>query len=172
MAMSAARRAATPSGAFAPAAVTFAARLKKSTNITGLEVSPYPLEELKEKFSKTLSLLQTLPDSSVYKQATSALTQHKLSTVEKAIQQTKGVENNAEKLESVYQQTELDLDAGQLEQVLQQASAEYHLVAKMIDWKAWEPLQNPPAPGQWSYFSMAEEAGEGGEDQHVDGSKN
>lgn len=36
----------------------------------------------------------------------------------------------------------------------------------------WEPLEHPPAPGQWAYFSMAEEAGEGGEDQNVSGGKN
>lgn len=36
----------------------------------------------------------------------------------------------------------------------------------VLTFLSWEPLEHPPAPGQWSYFSMAEEAGEG-EDQQV-----
>ncbi|SNX85811.1 uncharacterized protein MEPE_04520 [Melanopsichium pennsylvanicum] len=166
------RSAATPSASLAPSSSVFAARLKKSTNITGLEVSSSPLHELESRYTKTLSLLSTLPENSVYRQATSALTQNRLNIVEAARKEVDAVKGNAEQVEQVYEKAEQQLDAGQLEQVLEQAVAEYRLSAKMVDWKAWEPLEHPPAPGQWSYFSMAEEAGEGGEDQNVSGGKN
>ncbi|KAJ1023130.1 hypothetical protein NDA16_003283 [Ustilago loliicola] len=166
------RLAATPAPSHAPSSATFAARLKKSTNITGLDVSTSPLAELQSRYSKTLSLLTTFPESSVYRQATTALTQQRLDIVSKAAKEADAVKNNADQLEQVYEKAEQELDAGQLEQVLEQAVAEYRLAAKMVDWKAWEPLEHPPAPGQWAYFSMAEEAGEGGEDQNVSGGKN
>ncbi|KAJ1025031.1 hypothetical protein NDA18_004317 [Ustilago nuda] len=166
------RLAATPSPSHAPSSASFVARLKKSTNITGLDVSTCPLAELESRYSKTLSLLATLPECSVYRQATSALTQQRLDMVSKAAEEAEAVKNNAEQLEQVYENAEKQLDAGQLEQLLEQAVAEYRLAAKMVDWKAWQPLDHPPAPGQWAYFSMAEEAGEGGEDQNVGGGKN
>ncbi|SPO29515.1 uncharacterized protein UTRI_04752_B [Ustilago trichophora] len=165
--------AATPSPSLAPASASaFAARLKKSTNITGLQVSPAPLSELESKYTQTLSLLSSFPENSVYKQATTALTQHRLSIVQAAKQQADAVKTNPEQVEAIYENAEQQLDAGQLEQVLEQAVAEFRLAAKMVDWKSWEPLEHPPAPGQWTYFSMAEEAGEGGEDQNVAGGKN
>lgn len=164
------RFAATPSASVA-SGTAFAARLKKSTNITGLNVSGSPLSELESRYTKTLSLLSTLPESSVYRQATTALTQQRLDIVAKFSNDAKAIQSEPELLEALYERAEQELDAGQLEQVLEQAVAEYRLAAKMIDWKAWEPLEHPPAPGQWSYFSMAEEAGEGGEDQNVDAGK-
>lgn len=130
------RLAATPSASLASSSAPFAARLKKSTNITGLDVSPRPLAELEARLTKTLSLLTTLPDASVYRQATTALTQHRLDVVAKFNKQAHAVQGSADQLESLYEQAELELDAGQLEQVLEQATAEYRLVAKMIDWKA------------------------------------
>ncbi|EST04525.1 ETC complex I subunit [Kalmanozyma brasiliensis GHG001] len=164
------RLAATPSPSLASTS-TFAARVKKSTNITGLDVSTSPLAELESRYQKTLSLLTTLPEASVYRQATSALTQQRLAIVTKYVGEANAVKSQPEQIEGIYEQAEAELDAGQLEQVLEQAQAEYRLAAKMVDWKAWEPLEHPPAPGQWSYFSMAEEAGEGGEDQNVGGGK-
>lgn len=131
------RFAATPSPSLAPASASaFAARLKKSTNITGLEVSDSPLSELEARYTKTLSLLSTLPESSVYRQATTALTQHRLNIVQSAFNQANAVKNNPEQVEAVYETAEQQLDAGQLEQVLEQAVAEYKLAAKMVDWKA------------------------------------
>jgi NADH dehydrogenase (ubiquinone) 1 alpha subcomplex subunit 5 len=51
---------------------------KSSTGITGLAVHPNPLPELLETYEATLSLLSSLPASSVYRQSVEALTQHKL----------------------------------------------------------------------------------------------
>ena len=132
------RRAAAPAASHAPAASAsaFAARLKKSTNITGLDVNPAPLAELEARYTKTLALLTTLPEQSVYRQATTALTQQRLTIVEEARKQADAAKANPEQLESIYAEAEAKLDAGQLEQVLEQAVAEYRLAAKMIDWKA------------------------------------
>ncbi|GAC74866.1 NADH:ubiquinone oxidoreductase, NDUFA5/B13 subunit [Moesziomyces antarcticus T-34] len=156
-------RHASPSASHAPPA-PFAARLKKSTNITGVEVAKSPLEQLESRYTQTLHVLKSMPEASVYRQATMALTQHRLDVVLGAKNEADKVRTQPEQLEKIYEQAEVQIDAGQLEQVLEQAQAEYKLAAKMVDWKAWEPLEHPPAPGQWSYFSMAEEAGEGGED--------
>lgn len=132
------RFAASPSASLSPASASgaFAARLKKSTNIAGLEISSSPLAELEARYTKTLSLLTTLPETSVYRQATTALTQQRLDIVARAKKQADAVKGNAEQVEAVYQKVEQQLDAGQLEQVLQQAVAEYRLSAKMQDWKA------------------------------------
>lgn len=113
-----------------------AARLKKSTNITGLPVSASPLEELEHRYTQTLSVLKSLPESSVYRQATTALTNHRLDIVANAKKQTEHANASPEQLEDIYHQTEQQLDAGQLEQVLEQAQAEFRLAAKMVDWKA------------------------------------
>lgn len=131
------RLAATPAPSTAPAStVAFAARLKKSTNITGLDVSSSPLAELESRYTKTLSLLQTLPESSVYRQATAALTQQRLDIVAQLNAEANALSSKPEELEALYEKAEQQLDAGQLEQVLEQAVAEYRLAAKMVDWKA------------------------------------
>jgi len=47
---------------------------------------------------------------------------------------------------------EKKLDEGLIEQALDVAKDELGLVSKMIEWKAWESLEEEPAPGQWEYF--------------------
>lgn len=130
------RLAATPAPSLASSSTPFAARLKKSTNITGLDVSTSPLSELESRYQKTLSLLTTLPETSVYRQATAALTQQRLDIVTKYAAEVNAVKSQPEQVEGIYEQAETELDAGQLEQALEQAQAEYRLAAKMVDWKA------------------------------------
>lgn len=60
------RFAASPAASHSPSSGAFAARLKKSTNITGIEVSSSPLSELEARYTKTLSLLTTLPENSLH----------------------------------------------------------------------------------------------------------
>ncbi|EPQ31388.1 uncharacterized protein PFL1_00723 [Pseudozyma flocculosa PF-1] len=150
---------------------TLAPRLKASTNVTGVDVHPSPLSALAETYTKTLSLLSSLPESSVYRQSTAALTQHHLDVVQRALDAQRGHENDAQKIEDLIRETEEQLEWPYVEDGLRQAKTELGLVANMLEWKAWEPLEHPPPPNQWHYFSMAEEAGEGGEDQNVDGGK-
>ncbi|CAD6982786.1 unnamed protein product [Tilletia controversa] len=105
----------------------------------------------------TLSTLNALPEGTVYRQATEALTSHRLSVIENALSQNKTIN------EDVIKSVEDKLDVGLIEEVVMQANDELGLVAKMIDWKASEPLEHPPPAGQWKYFDMREEAGEGDE---------
>ena len=52
------------------------------TGLTGLRNHPYPRYALVDLYSRTLAALQTLPDTSVYRQSCEALTKHRLSIVE------------------------------------------------------------------------------------------
>jgi len=115
----------------------------RSTGITGLAVHQDPIPALTSAYTKTLELLKTLPESSVYRQATEALTQRKLDTIGAA----NGDAAKAEK----------DLDEGKIEQAVVQAERELKLVYKMMEWKAWEPLEEKPEPGQWQYFEVGKE---------------
>ncbi|KAG8901387.1 hypothetical protein FRB99_005340, partial [Tulasnella sp. 403] len=114
----------------------------QTTGIFGLAVHPDPLPELRTTFNETLSLLSSIPKTSVYRQSIEASTQHKIKTIEAAKGDVSAVENQ--------------LGEGQIEEVLQSAKAELNLVGKMIEWKAWEPLQDKPPAGQWEYFKERE----------------
>jgi len=96
--------------------------LKASTGIFGLAVHPDPLPALQKTYTSTLSLLNTIPSTSVYRQGVEALTRHKLKVVEEAKGDVASVEAK--------------LDEGQIEQVLEAAESELGLVSKMIEWKA------------------------------------
>ncbi|KAI0094647.1 Ndufa5, NADH-ubiquinone oxidoreductase subunit [Irpex rosettiformis] len=111
--------------------------LKTTTGITGLKVHPNPLPELVKTYQSTLAALSALPSSSVYRQGVEALTQRKLSIVQKANGDVGVVERQ--------------LDEGQIEESLDIAQDELNLVAKVAEWKAWEPLEEKPEPGQWEY---------------------
>lgn len=97
--------------------------LKTTTGITGLKVHANPLPELAKTYQSTLSALSALPSSSVYRQGVEALTQHKLSIVQKA----NGDIEAAEK----------ELDEGHIEESLDIAKDELELVAKIAEWKAY-----------------------------------
>lgn len=95
--------------------------LKSSTGITGLEVHPDPLPALAATYKSTLNLLSTIPSSSVYRQATEAITKHRLSLVE-------GANGNI---------TAVEKELGrQVEETLVEAKDEETLAGKMIEWKA------------------------------------
>ncbi|KAF9455837.1 Ndufa5, NADH-ubiquinone oxidoreductase subunit [Collybia nuda] len=113
---------------------------KRTTGITGLAVHPNPLPELTKTYESTLAQLSSIPQTSVYRQSVEALTQRKLKIVEGANGDIASVEKQ--------------LDEGQIEESLDLASDELKLVAKVVEWKAWEPLEEKPEPGQWEYFGQ------------------
>ena len=94
--------------------------LKASTGITGLEPVVDPIPVLRSAYQSTLSMLDNLPSTSVYRQATESLTKHKLSVLEKAGGDVSAVE------------AELGILA---EQAIVEAKDEQGLVGKMIEWK-------------------------------------
>ncbi|KAF9644670.1 NADH2 dehydrogenase [Thelephora ganbajun] len=110
----------------------------RSTSLTGLAVHPSPLPELAKAYESTLNLLSTIPETSVYRQGVEALTRNKLKIVQEANGDVAAVEKK--------------LDEGLIEQALDVAKDELSLVSKMIEWKAWESLEEKPVSGQWEYF--------------------
>ncbi|KAF8745579.1 hypothetical protein AX14_006900 [Amanita brunnescens Koide BX004] len=96
--------------------------IKQSTGITGLQVHPNPLPELTKAYENTLSVLASIPTTSVYRQGVEALTRHKLSIVQKADGDIAAVEGG--------------LNEGQIEQSLDIANDEFKLASKMLEWKA------------------------------------
>jgi len=110
--------------------------VKASTNITGLQVHHDPINALTKTYHETLSLLSALPSTSVYRQATEALTKHKLSIVT-------GSNGDAAKVEK---------ELGMVETAIVYAHGELNLAGKMLEWKAWENLEQDAPKGQWRYF--------------------
>ncbi|KAJ7254069.1 hypothetical protein B0H12DRAFT_1202395 [Mycena haematopus] len=100
--------------------------LRSTTGLTGLAT-----------YQNTLTTLAQIPSTSVYRQATEALIQKKLDIVKAA---------NAD-----IAAAEKGLDEGVIEESLLIAIDELKLASQMIEWKAWEPLADRPAPGQWEY---------------------
>ena len=96
--------------------------LKKTTGITGLAVHPNPLPELSKTYASILTLLASIPSTSVYRQGVEALTQRKLKIVQGANGDIAAVEKQ--------------LAEGQIEEALNIASDELKLAAKMVEWKA------------------------------------
>ncbi|EIW86672.1 NADH2 dehydrogenase [Coniophora puteana RWD-64-598 SS2] len=111
---------------------------KTTTGITGLAVHPNPLPELRTTYESTLSVLASIPATSVYRQGVEALTKHKLSIVQNA--------------EDDISAAEKQLDEGQVEESINIAKDELTLAQNMLEWKAWEQLEETPEPGQWDYF--------------------
>ncbi|ORY23375.1 ETC complex I subunit conserved region-domain-containing protein [Naematelia encephala] len=116
--------------------------IKASTAITGLAPHPDPIPALKELYRTNLNILSTLPATSVYRQATEALTKHKLSVVEKAGDDVQAIES----------------EFGQIVEVsLEEGKSEQGLIGKMVEWKSWEPLEHEAPPDQWRYFEPGNE---------------
>ncbi|KAF9165872.1 hypothetical protein BGX21_002095 [Mortierella sp. AD011] len=109
---------------------------KKTTGIYGLPVHPDPRPHLITIYGDTLKTLEKFPTHAVYRQATAALTNHRLNVVQST--------EDIEKIEET-------LDAGQIEEVVVQAADELKLAVKMLEWKAWEQLETPAPKDQWSY---------------------
>lgn len=95
--------------------------LRASTGITGLEVNPNALADLKKVYGSTLSLLSTLPATSVYRQATEALTKHRLNAVESAGEDVGKLESGLGNMAEV---------------ILEEAKSEQLLAGNMLEWKS------------------------------------
>ncbi|GJN92143.1 hypothetical protein Rhopal_005173-T1 [Rhodotorula paludigena] len=120
-------------------------RTKLSTGITGLAVHPEPLSALKHNYGSLLALLEQAPKASVYRQSAEAITRERLAVVERA-----GSEGTEAQIEQVEQQ----IGAGLVEELVDQSLDELKLAGKMLEWKAWEELEEAPAPGQWAPFRV------------------
>ncbi|KAJ2455365.1 hypothetical protein EV183_000901 [Coemansia sp. RSA 2336] len=120
---------------------TYLAVRPATTGIVGLSVNPQARTQLIGLYKQTLDELKAkIPEKAVYRQSVEAITAYRLKIVE---------ENEdpllAEKL----------INAGQMEELVEQAQDEIRLISKMAEWKAWEPLEEPAPPRQWEYFKKA-----------------
>lgn len=104
--------------------------MDSAAGITGLAVHPAPFQALRETYNTTLEELKHIPSSAVYRQATEAITSHRLSLVERA-------ERGSEDAESLVQQFEKEIDEAHcIEEVIDAAQTELQLVKSMKEWKA------------------------------------
>ncbi|KAJ1679020.1 hypothetical protein EV182_002893 [Spiromyces aspiralis] len=115
---------------------------KKTTGIWGIPVVENPRPQLIALYNETLKLIKDkIPETAVYRQSVEAITRHRLNVVEK--------HEDVETIESL-------LNGGQIEELIMAAKDELELVAKVAEWKAWEPLEEPAPPGQWVYAHKIE----------------
>lgn len=105
---------------------------KLTTGLHGLPVHPNPLPTLLGIYQSTLSSLQTkIPEGVVYRQSAEAITQHRMSIVEKHAGKD-GAEGGEKAVEGI----EKELDLGRIEEVIKMAEGEKSLVDKMAEWKS------------------------------------
>ncbi|KAJ1785343.1 hypothetical protein LPJ62_004270, partial [Coemansia sp. RSA 2167] len=117
------------------ARVLFQASQKVTTGIVGLPVNPAARTQLIGLYKQTLDELKAkIPEKAVYRQSVEAITTYRLKVVE---------ENEDPSL------IEKLINSGQVEELVGQAEDEIQLIAKMAEWKAWEPLEEPAPPRQW-----------------------
>lgn len=102
-------------------------RTKTSLPIVGLAVHQAPLPSLLHTYQSTLSLLQQIPASAVYRQSVEAITKERADVV-----RSLGGKGSEDEIEAV----EHKIGAGYIEEVLVQAEEEFALAGKMLEWKA------------------------------------
>jgi NADH dehydrogenase (ubiquinone) 1 alpha subcomplex subunit 5 len=104
---------------------------KTSTGLFGLAVHPRPLPHLLSVYSSTLSDLAGLPPTAVYRQATEALTKHRIDVIKAA----SGEQGEAGG-EAAVEKVEAELGLGVIEEVIKMAEEERTLVSKVGEWKS------------------------------------
>lgn len=108
------------------------------TGLAGVLTHPNPRPVLIEIYKSTLNYLDDqFPAESVYKKSTSNFTKKRLEIVEE--------HQEIDKIESA-------IGNGLIEELLIQANDELELAKKMVQWKAWEELEEKPLEDQWVYF--------------------
>lgn len=110
-------------------------RTKRTTNIAGLEIHPDPLPELVSTYTHTLNVLKGLPETAVFRQSSEAVTQHRLDIVKEAM--TAASRETVYGSEAAIDRVVAAIDGGLIEEIVDQANDEFHLAAKMIDWKPY-----------------------------------
>merc|ERR1719198_2105711 len=105
-------------------AVAYAGR--KTTGIVGVPRAADPIASLVATYKETLGVTAAMPADSAYRKNVEALTTSRLNVVEKTTD---------------FDSIEAQIGAGQMEEVMEQASHELSLAKMMTEWKPWEPLE-------------------------------
>lgn len=103
-----------------------------TSGITGLAIHPTPFQALRETYGSTLSQLQAMPPSAIYRQATEAVTNQRLSLIDAC--EAKATASNGEAVIAEFE-NEIE-EAHCIEEVIDAAETELELVKKMSEWKA------------------------------------
>ena len=109
---------------------------KMSTCLTKMAVSKNAHTVLARIYSKNLRALAKMPTDYPYRKYTEAIVNERAAFVKS--------EPNVAELEK-------KIGMGQIEEVLIQAENELSLTRKILEWKAWEPLETQPPPNQWKW---------------------
>jgi NADH dehydrogenase (ubiquinone) 1 alpha subcomplex subunit 5 len=91
-------------------------KVKESTGITGLPVVPNAREVLIGLYNKTLDVVQIIPETAQYRKTVEEISRQRLKVVEES---------------KDWEEIEAKLQAGQVEQIIEQAKDELHLIPKM-----------------------------------------
>lgn len=129
-------------------------RSKTSTGIAGLAVHPNPLPELESTYTQTLKVLEHLPPSSVYRQSAAAVTELRLGIVREALEKPFSTVSASEQ---AIERVEAKIDCGLAEELVKQATDEFHLAAKMTEWKPCVHITDQMGAARGSCASWAVE---------------
>ncbi|KAF7490786.1 hypothetical protein SSS_10364 [Sarcoptes scabiei] len=110
--------------------------IKKTTGLTGLQVSNNPREQLISLYKKILGVLNEMPDSAAYKNYTRANINQRLTIVQN--------ENDPQAIEQ-------KINCGQCEELIVQAENELSLAYRFLRDKPWEPPIEPAPENQWKW---------------------
>mgnify|MGYP001049600040 FL=1 len=80
-------------------------------------------------------MLKGLPESAVFRQSSEAVTQQRLDIVKEAMTPTS--RETVYGSEAAIDRVVAAIDGGLIEEIVEQANDEFHLAAKMIDWKPY-----------------------------------
>lgn len=128
-------------------------RAKLTTDQTGVDVHHSPFESLSQTYQATLKALEKIPASTVYRQSVESITRHNLEIVNKFVAAAVPGEGSSA-VEARVQAAESELGVDMIEKAVDQAEDEHQLALKMIDFQAWQELEEKPLPGQWDYFEV------------------
>eukprot|EP00163_Fabomonas_tropica_P007280 TRINITY_DN16_c1_g2_i1.p1 TRINITY_DN16_c1_g2~~TRINITY_DN16_c1_g2_i1.p1 ORF type:complete len:236 (+),score=77.56 TRINITY_DN16_c1_g2_i1:270-977(+) len=96
---------------------------KETTGLVGLEVVPNARHVLAEQYKVILEMLKTIPPKAYYRQS-----------VEKYIRYRLGVVVSNKNIRDI----EEIINCGEIEELIEQAKDEIHLIPLMAEWKPWE----------------------------------
>lgn len=94
-------------------------KVKETTGLVGLDVVPNAREVLIGLYNETLKSVQVIPESAVYRQNVERTTRYRLSVCEQ---------------EREWESIETTINAGQVEELIEQAKDELKLIPKMAGW--------------------------------------
>lgn len=108
-------------------------RTKIVTDYVVIDVHHSPFESLTHTYKTTLKVIEKLPEGSVYRQAVQALTQQRLSIVEKYVKPTG---DGAEAVEASVKEAEAELGVNLIEEAIHQAEDEHSLTLSILESEA------------------------------------